>query len=79
MVSNQVQFRITSIIVSNGVAWITWDSVAGRTYHLQYKDSLSDLSWNDLAPDVTATGPTAGKSDAVDNVPQRIYRIKLVP
>jgi predicted transcriptional regulator len=78
-VSNQVQFRITSIIVSNGVAWIAWDSVSGQTYHLQYKDSLSDPSWNDLAPAVTATGPTAGKSDTVDSVPQRIYRIKLVP
>jgi VCBS repeat-containing protein len=76
-VSNQVQFRITSIIVSNGVAWITWNSVAGQTYHLQYKDSLSGSSWNDLPPDVTATGPTTTATNALGNATQRFYRVVL--
>jgi hypothetical protein len=70
---------IISLIQTNGVATITWSAVAGRSYRLQYRASLTDASWTDLLPDVPATGPTASTPDPVGSLPQRFYRIKLVP
>jgi hypothetical protein len=69
---------ITSISVANGVAVITWNAVAGQTYRVQYKNNLTDSKWTDLPPDVTATGPTASKTDNVGSQPQRFYRVLLV-
>lgn len=69
--------QIASVQVINGVATITWNSVAGQTYRVQYKNGLADPNWTDLPPDVTATGPTASKTDVVGTLPQRIYRVTL--
>ena len=69
---------ITSIRLTNGNATITWNSVAGGIYRLQYSDSLNGAIWNDLSPDVTATGLTANQTNNVGAVPQRFYRIKVL-
>jgi hypothetical protein len=45
---------------------------------VQYKDNLLDPVWNDLLPDVMASGPTASKSVLLSASPQRFYRI-VVP
>lgn len=71
-------FFVASVRVNNGVATITWDSVAGQVYRVQYKNNLTDANWTDLPPDVTATGPTANKTDVVGSLPQRFYRVLLV-
>jgi hypothetical protein len=70
---------ITSIRLANGIATITWTSVSGQAYRLQYKASLSDANWIDVAPDVTATGVTTTLTNAVGNSVQRFYRVALVP
>jgi N-acetyl-anhydromuramyl-L-alanine amidase AmpD len=54
-----------------GETTLTWDSVAGQTYQVQYKDGSSD-SWTDLQT-VTATGSTA--SVMVSSEGERFYRI----
>ena len=69
---------ITSIRLTNGVITITWTSVAGGIYRAQYIDTLSATNWNDLLPDVTATGSTASQTNNVTGVPHRFYRIKLL-
>ena len=61
---------------------VTWDSVAGMRYQLQYKDALNDPSWTDVASPVTATG--SGNKTSTDNTtvagqPQRFYRVAVVP
>jgi len=71
--------RIKSVQMTDGVITIRWLSVAGQRYRVQYKNSLGEEQWNDLPPDVTATGPTASKTDIVGSLPQRFYRIMLVP
>jgi trimeric autotransporter adhesin len=69
---------ITSIRLTNGVVTITWNSVSGGIYRLQYINSLNGGGWSDLSPDVTATGLTATQTDAVGNVTQRFYRIEVL-
>ena len=69
---------IQSINVSNGVAVITWSSISGRSYRVQYKQNLTDANWTDLPPDVTATSATTSKTDAVGSVPRRFYRVVML-
>jgi len=73
-------FRITRITTTSGVsAVIEWNSVAGKTYRVQYKNSLSAPAWSDLPGDVTATTNTASKVDTtIAGVTQRFYRVALV-
>jgi hypothetical protein len=73
------EFRITLFIVTNGVAEITWNSVAGQTYRLEYTDNLGGGQWTAVLPDVTASGLTASLTNAVGTSPQRFYRVQLVP
>jgi hypothetical protein len=73
-VSNTIQ--ISSIALSNSVVMVTWTSIAGKSYRLQYKESLTDASWTDLPPDVNATGTTATGTNAVNAASARFYRVK---
>ena len=50
-VSNLIQ--IVSVGLSNDVVTVTWTSIVGKDYRLQYKDSWADTDWTDVVPDVT--------------------------
>jgi hypothetical protein len=71
-------FMITSVTASNGLAWITWNSVAGQTYRLQYKDTLNAANWQDITPDVVASGSSTTVTNPLGNASQRFYRVMLV-
>ena len=70
--------RIASLSVSNQAALITWTSVSGQTYRVQYKDSLSDTNWLEAAPDLMATGPTTTTTNALGTASRRFYRMRLL-
>ncbi len=70
---------IQSITRSNDVVMLTWSSINGQNYRVQYRDDLGDPDWNDLPPDVTASGPTANKTDLITASVQRFYRITVLP
>lgn len=58
---------------------LTWSASAGLRYRVQFKTNLTDVSWQTLAGDVTATNTTAVKLDALPaGTPQRFYRVLLV-
>jgi hypothetical protein len=50
----------------------------GVTYYLQYKVSLQDPVWKDLAGAVTATGIIASKEDPIRIDGQCLYRVRIV-
>jgi autotransporter-associated beta strand protein len=57
----------------NGV--LTWSSLSGVTYEVQYKDNLTAASWSILGT-VPATGPTSSITDTNLPVsPQRFYQV----
>jgi hypothetical protein len=71
---------ITHISFSGSTATLTWLSVPGRTYRVQFKPDLALPSWTDLTPDVTATGTTSTKVDnTLAGASRRYYRIVLLP
>ena len=70
--------QITSITLSSGLVTVTWTSVAGHFYRLQYNADLTTTNWVDLLPEVTAAGPTSSATDLLTGgVDQRFYRVWL--
>ena len=70
---------ILSLQVTNGNAVITWSSVATKDYRLQYKTNLTDVTWAEVAPSITATAATTTTTNAVGTASQRFFRIRLMP
>ncbi len=71
--------RILSLELSNRVASITWGTIIGSRYTLQYKDNLRDANWYDLGPNLTATGAMTTAIDARGVRTQRFYRVVQGP
>jgi hypothetical protein len=69
--------RITSITRVGNVNTITWDSVNGKTYHLQSTDTLTGTFADVGGPDITASGPSTSTTDTTAVV-GRFYRVRLV-
>lgn len=68
---------LTNTVVQTTVSWL---SVSGRTYRVQFKNTINDLGWNDLAGDIVATGTPATKTDTTSpGQPQRYYRVQVLP
>jgi hypothetical protein len=58
---------------------LSWSTVAGRTYRVQYKSDLSEPAWTELAGDITADATTATKVDgSINGARQRYYRIVIL-
>src|SRR5208337_1804913 len=77
VVVSTASFRITSMILTNSQVIITWNSVAGQWYSLQYKNSLNSTNWQSLPPVIMATGNTTTVTNALGSAPQRFYRVAL--
>jgi hypothetical protein len=56
---------------------LAWPAQPGRSYRVQFKDDLDAAAWSDLAGDVTATGPSASRTDSLTNT-QRFYQVVLL-
>jgi hypothetical protein len=69
---------ITSFTITNGVAVVTWSSVAGHTYRLQYRGDFGPGSWSDVVPDVTAAGTSSTATNAVGIATRRFYQVRVV-
>jgi hypothetical protein len=69
--------RVQSVARSGNNIVLTWNSMAGRTYQVQYTASVSPTSWNNLGSPVAATGPTTSISDPI--LPNgRFYRVVML-
>ncbi|SPE60722.1 Proprotein convertase P (fragment) [Verrucomicrobia bacterium] len=65
-------------LLSNGVAILTWSTLPGQSYRVQYKQDLTDSAWSNLAPDVIAGGLTATATDPLAAAERRFYRVLLL-
>ena len=54
---------------------MVFDTISGRLYKVQYKDSLSQAAWTDLAAPQVAGGTSITATDSINAGPQRFYRI----
>ena len=73
---------ITSAVPAGGPGGstlnLTWSSIAGQRYQVQYKTSLNQSVWTGLVI-VPATGSTTTAADALNPGSERFYRIALLP
>lgn len=68
-----------SVTRTNGTLYLTWSSVSGRSYQLQYTTNLSHTVWNDLGSPIVASGATTSTTDSTNPDQQRFYRVALLP
>ena len=69
-------YKITVVTGSNGSVSLTWQSVAGHTYQVQYKNSLDSTGWTNAGSAISATGSTTSYTDTVTGTGTRFYRIQ---
>jgi YD repeat-containing protein len=64
-----------------GGVTVQWLSVVGKTYRLQFRNSLAEESdWTSIPGDIVALGPVTSRIDgAATGQNTRFYRVLLVP
>jgi hypothetical protein len=73
------ELRITNMSrASDGTIQLTWNSVSGVTYRLQYTASLTSPNWTNLGGAITATGATTSATDSPGSNTARYYRV-IIP
>jgi lysophospholipase L1-like esterase len=71
---------IGSATTANGSALLTWSSISGQTFTVQYQDDLHSPNWSNLAS--VTTFDTASNTSLVvplGNSSQRFFRVSLAP
>ena len=54
---------------------ISFDTIVGRSYRVEYKNNLDAATWLPLTPNVVATDVTLTIHDTIGALPHRFYRI----
>jgi hypothetical protein len=70
---------VQSILATKGVVNLTWTTMAGLAYQIQYKTNLTSATWINLGSPTKATSGTMSASDFIGPGSTRFYRIELVP
>jgi len=70
---------VLEITTSNNAAWLSWESIVGSTYQIQFETSLIDSIWVPLMPNITATETNTEFSDPLGTNALRFYRLWVVP
>jgi Tol biopolymer transport system component len=55
--------------------WFTWPILPSRNYHVQSKNTLDDMNWQDVTVGTTLLGRQGYFKDPSPGAPQRFYRI----
>jgi hypothetical protein len=66
--------------LANGVISLTWSTVPGASYQVQYTENLTTAIWHNLGSAVPATSGTQSTFDSAapsPSSPQKFYRIVI--
>jgi hypothetical protein len=73
------RLSLPQVNIAGGAVTLAWSASAGLRYRLQFKNSLTETTWQTLGADIVATNTTVLKSDSgFAGAPQRFYRVLLV-
>jgi len=81
--SNQANLKvlvssiITRVTETGTTASITFTTVSGLTYTVQYKNHLEDSVWTPILPSVSGTGSQMTLNDTTAATGTRIYRVRI--
>ncbi len=76
---NGVLISAGSAQVQAGLVSFNVGTVSGRSYRIEYKNSLSDTEWQRLGGDRVASGASLTITDDITSSPQRFYRVAELP
>jgi len=68
-----------TITQTNGEISFTWTAMPGLNYQIQYNANLDPTNWTNLGGPFTTIVSTHSDSYVIGRVPQRFYRIVLLP
>jgi Tol biopolymer transport system component len=68
-------FRVAIASGPSPGIWISWPAVPGKSYHVQFKNTLADPAWQDLGGSVSLVGAHAYLNDLAAPGNQRFYRV----
>ena len=68
---------ITTITRNGGLIAVSFTTVAGFTYLLEYKDDLNDAAWQPVLLPTAGTGSIVILTDTNATVTRRFYRIRV--
>jgi hypothetical protein len=68
---------IEAVTQTKGVISLTWSTVPGLAYQVQYTDNVTTGAWTNLGSALTATRDTLSASDSAASSPGRFYRIVI--
>lgn len=68
-------FRILNVTHANGSLTLQWEAQAGAKYQVQAAATVSG-PWENVGPEITASGPTASYTESVSGLNQRFYRVQ---
>lgn len=71
-----VQPTITGVTKANTTNMITFTTVNGQNYTLEFKNTLSDATWTAILPSVTGSVSVMTLRDTTVTVPTRFYRVR---
>lgn len=71
-----VQPTITRVGHTGSTVTVSFTSVVGQSYYLEYKNHLTDLSWTSVAGPAAGTGTNLSLSDTSATVPTRFYHVR---
>jgi hypothetical protein len=67
---------IISTTRTGATAFVSYTTMNGPTYFLEYKDTLQDANWTSILPGVPGNGSVMTQSDASAALPSRFYRVR---
>jgi len=70
-------FTVSKITKTANTTQISFSTLTGSNYVLEYKNILSDASWIPLPPSVVGNGQVMSLSDTNASTPTRFYRVHL--
>jgi hypothetical protein len=82
--SNEVSYPGTppafgAIVVKDGQLFLTWDSIPGQAYQVQFTTNLNQCYWESVGGTITAVDTSASAIEPIGPEDQRFYRLMLVP
>jgi hypothetical protein len=69
----------TSVNRADNAVNLSWLSLTGRTYQVQFRTNLAQSNWSNVVGTVLATNPIATTIDSPGTDHQRFYRVLLEP
>jgi uncharacterized repeat protein (TIGR01451 family) len=69
---------IAAISVSGGVVSVSWDTVPGQSYRLEYSTNLTTPDWNAVLPDLVAGGNSLTHTNLIGTNHSQFYRVLVL-